>query len=526
VRFVQSDLATAAVSTKITEASERPSDSTSATLLEQILDQTADAKPGSRIDQFLAEPSLEGQLMFWMGRMPRSAAEFRDAVRAIGRDLAHLERLLSGQIAAVLHHPSFQKLESSWRGLLYLCRQVESARELLDRGGQQGDLKIRVLNVSKRELHKDFQKAIEFDQSALFKKVYEEEFGTAGGEPYGLLIGDYEFTHHPDDVDLLSRLTETAAAAFAPIVMGAAPQIFGLDEFSTLEQPINLSQTFDQLEYLKWRALRQRDESKFLGLTAPRILMRQPYQDDGSDPQGFRFLEDVEGPDRSRYLWGNAAWAFGAVVAHAYGSTSWLADIRGAQRGQQGGGVVAGLEVHSFQTDPWGVAVKTSTDVAIGDRQEKELCQLGFIPLSHCHDTTYSVFFANQSVHQPATYDDAVVTANARISSMLQYVLCASRFAHYLKIQVRKGIGSMLEAQELQTRLNRWLTQYVTTDEKAPAATKARFPLRMGQAEVSEIFNQPGSYQLKMHLLPHYQLDQLAGEIRLSTRIVEPEPTP
>jgi type VI secretion system ImpC/EvpB family protein len=520
---VQPDVATSAASATYSEVSEQQPAGASSTLLDQILDQSSHrGGPTGRIDRFLAEPTLVGQLALWLGRVPQTAAELQNGIRAIGRDLARLESLLAGQIDAILHHPSFQKLESSWRGLWYLSGQVEAARELLDRGRDQGDLKVRVLSVSKRELSKDFQKAIEFDQSALFKKVYEEEFGTAGGEPYGLLIGDYEFTHHPDDVDLLARLSETAAAAFAPLVMGAAPQMFGLDEFSTLEQPLNFSQTFEQLEYLKWRALREREEAKFLGLTAPRILMRQPYQDDGSDPQGFRFLEDVEGPNRNHYLWGNAAWAFAAVVVQAYGSTSWLADIRGVQRGQQGGGVVAGLEVHHFQTDPWGVAVKTSTEVAIGDRQEKELCQLGFIPLCHCHDTTYSVFFGNQSVHQPAPYDDAVATANARISSMLQYVLCASRFAHYLKIQGRKSIGSMLEAQELQTRLNRWLTQYVTSDEKAPATTKARFPLRLGEAEVVEIFNQPGSYQLKIHLLPHYQLDQLAGEIRLSTKLIEP----
>ena len=356
-------------------------------------------------------------------------------------------------------------------------------------------------------------------KARVFKRVYEDEFGIAGGHPYGLLIGDYDFTNHPDDVDLLAKLSGVAAAAFAPVVTSAAPELLGLDDMASLEQPVNLASTFEQVEYVKWRALRERNDSKFLGLTAPKILMRQPYVDDGSHQVGFRFREQVEGADRSRYLWGSAAWAFASIVIRAYADCGWFADIRGAQRGVESGGLVTNLETHAFATDPFGVALKSSTEVAINESQEKHLSELGFIPLCDSKDTEYSVFYANQSVHKPKTYDDPVASMNARVSAMLQYVLCASRFAHYLKILARRKVGSMQEAARIQQWLNEWLTTYVTPDEKAPPEQKARFPLRAGETEVSEIPGQPGKYSIKMHLLPHYQLDELTATVRLVARV-------
>lgn len=474
-----------------------------------------------RVSAFLQSESTAEQLRLWTGTVPRDAATFHAVRRRLARDIASIDQLLADQVNQILHHPAFQRLEASWRGLLL---QWQTARELTAEHGLEDEdshFEIRVLDVSKKELKRDFEDAVDFDQNELFKKVYEAEFGTAGGHPYGLLLADYEFSNHPDDVDLLAQLSGVGAAAFAPVIAGASPALFGVDDFSALEQPLNVEAIFDQPRYRKWRSLRSRPDTQFLGLTLPRILMREPWQDDGGHHAGFRFSEDVAGTDNNRYLWGSAAWAFGTVVMRAFASAGWFADIRGVQRGEEGGGLVTGLPTHNWGTDSEGVALRSSVDVQISDACENQLCHHGFIPLAHCKDTPYSVFYSNASVHDPPVYDDPAATANARVSAMLQYVLCCSRIAHYLKIKARDKVGSLATPRQIEDELLAWLMTYVTPDEKAPPVMKARYPLRSAEVEVAEVPGQPGNYMLTMRLLPHYQLDQLSTSLSLVARRIE-----
>ena len=338
-----------------------------------------------------------------------------------------------------------QKLEASWRSLRFLVEQTPEG----------SNVKIKVLNASWRELTRDLTvRSLEFDQSDLFRKVYNDAFGTPGGEPFSVLLGDYEIRHrssaeHPyNDLETLDAISGVAAAAFAPFIASAHPSILELQDFAHLERPLDLTRTFDNLEYLKWKAFRNKEDSRFVGLALPHVLARLPYTDDSGRTDGFRFREDVAGLDRKKYLWGNAAYAFGAVLIRSFVETGWLADIRGARRGELSGGLVDGLPVHSFSTDKRGVAPKSSTDAIVTDAQEKELGMLGFIPLCHCQDTELAAFYGNSSVQQPLEYDKNSATLNARMSAMLQYILCASRFAHYLKVMARDRIGTFARASD------------------------------------------------------------------------------
>lgn len=471
------------------------------------------------IDEFLAAETLAEQIRAYLGRnaRPDEATKLR---RLVAQDIAKIDDALNRQVNAILHHERFQKLESGWRGLWYTVNQAEEGRERIEETGERGTIQVRMLNITKRDLVRDFDRAPEFDQSLMFREVYEAEFGTAGGHPYGAIIANYEFTNHPDDIELLGGMSGVAASAFAPLLAGAEPDLIGLEDFSKLEQPLNLDANFAQTRYVKWKALRDRPDSQFLGLTLPRILMREPWRDDGSGKYGFRFTEEVDGPDKSNYLWGTSAWAFGGVLLRAYASTGWFADIRGAKRGSEEGGIVTDLPVHGFNTDSNGVAIKSCTDVALSDTDERALGQLGFIPLSDCQDTPYSVFFSNQSVHEPRVFeDDPVATANAKISSMIQYVMCCSRFAHYLKLLARNKVGTYQNPQELENWLNTWLVEYVTGDDRARPEMKAQYPLREAEVQVKPIPAQPGNFRLTISLRPHYQLDQLAASVRLVARV-------
>jgi len=470
---------------------------------------------------FLAEGSLSELLRLWLGFIPRQKSELESARLMLARDVARVDQLLAEQVNEILHAPEFQALEAAWRGLHYLWSvrsQLSSEQGFDDR---QAQVEIRVLDVSKRELMRDFDKAPEFDQNALFWKVYEEEFGMPGGTPYGVLLANYEFTNHPNDLDLLSQLSGVAASAFAPVITSASPELVGLETFADLEKPVNLENIFQQARHQKWHSLRERSDTQFLGLTLPRILMREPYRDDGGHRHGFRFVENVQGADREAYLWGSSAWAMGAVILRAFDRCGWFAEIRGVERGVDGGGLVTGLPTHCFRTDENGVAMRSSVEVAVSDAHEAALSDLGFVPHSHCKDTPYSVFYSNQSVHQPRTYDDPAATANAKISAMLQYVLCCSRIAHYLKVKARTTIGSHQSPMEVQNELQNWLVDYVTPDEKAPPSMKAQFPLREADVEVTEIPGQPGKYRLTIRLLPHYQLDRLSSSMTLVARRVD-----
>ncbi len=455
-------------------------------------------------------------LGWWLGRRgPDGEPPPRRAiVSRLSRDIARIDALITRQVNAILHHPAFQKLEASWRGLHYLVEQAADA----------DNLKIRVLQLTWRDLVKDQERALEFDQSQLFRKVYSDEFGSPGGEPFGLLLGDYEVRHRPgpdhptNDVGALAGAAGVAAAAFAPLIVAADPALFELDGFSELERPLNLAQTFGQLDHLKWQALRQRDDARFVGVVLPRVLMRLPYGEYLARPGGFRFRERVGRPDRGDYLWGTAVYAFGAVVVQAFADSGWFAEIRGVKPGVRGQGLVAGLPAPSFATDAEGVAPKGSTDVRINEYREKELTELGFIPLCHCPDTELSAFFSNMSLQRPAVYDRSAATVNARMSAMLQYVLCVSRFAHYLKVMTRDRVGSILDAAGCENDLNRWLLNY-TTGSGVDEEMRAKYPLREAQVQVKEIPGKPGALQCVMHLAPHAQLDQVVASVRLATEL-------
>ncbi|HEX8984503.1 MAG TPA: type VI secretion system contractile sheath large subunit [Bryobacteraceae bacterium] len=424
-----------------------------------------------------------------------------DTEAMINARIAQIDHLLSIQLNEILHHAAFQKLESTWRGLRYLLDQSETGTML----------KIRVMNCSKKELLRDLQRAPEFDQSAIFKKIYEEEFGVFGGAPYGAIIGDYEFGKHPEDIELLEKMSQVAAGAHAPFLSAAAPDLMNLDSFTSLDAPRDLAKIFDTTEYAKWKSFRQSEDSRYVGLCVPHVLMRLPYGRDTKQVDAFSYEEGVDGTDHSRYLWGNAAYALGARLTQSFATFGWCASIRGVE----GGGLVEGLPAHTFKTDEGDVALKCPTEIAITDRREKELADLGFVPLVHCKGTDYAAFFSVQSAQKPKMYDSEAANANARLSAQLPYLLAVSRFAHYMKTIMRDKIGSFMSRSDCQRFLNQWIMQYVTEDDNAAPLTKAQFPLREAKIEVSEVPGKPGVYRAVAFLRPHFQLDELTVSLRL-----------
>lgn len=427
---------------------------------------------------------------------------------AINARIAEIDRLLSAQLNEIMHHDDFQKLEGSWRGLHHLVKNSLTGTML----------KIRVMSVTKKELLKDFERALEFDQSALFKKIYEEEYGTFGGAPYGALIGDYEFGNHPQDLALLESLSQVAAAAHAPFIAAASSEMFGWDEFHEMTEVRDISKIFDRTEYAKWRSFRDSEDSRYVGLTLPHVLGRVPYGAATKPTETFNFEEDVDGTDHKKYLWSNAAYAMGTRITEAFSMHGWCVAIRGVE----GGGLVDGLPTHTFETDEGEVAMKCPTEVAITDRREKEFSDNGFIPLVHCKGTDYAAFFATQSCNKAKKYDTDAANANARLSSQLQYIFAVSRFAHYLKSMMRDKIGSFMSRQEAQIFLNRWISKYVLENDVAPAAQKAKYPLREARVDVTEVPGKPGAYRAVAFLRPHFQLDELSVSLRLVADLPPP----
>ena len=425
----------------------------------------------------------------------------RDAETMINARIAQIDHLLSIQLNEILHHATFQKLEGSWRGLKYLLDQSETSDQL----------KIKVLNVSKRELLRDLQRAPEFDQSALFKKVYEEEFGIFGGAPFASLIGDYEFGKGAEDMELLERISQTAASAHAPFLSAASPEFFNLESYAQLDAPRDLSKVFDTTEYAKWKSFRQSEDSRYVGLTCPRVLGQLPYGKATKQVEDFQYEENVDGTDHAKYLWTNAAYSLGARLTAAYASYGWCAAIRGVE----GGGLVEGLPVHNFYTDEGDIAMKCPTEVPITDRREKELADQGFIPLVHCKGTDYAAFFSAQSAQKAKVYDKDAATANARLSTQLPYIFAVSRFAHYLKAMMRDKLGSFMSRTDCERWLNQWIQNYVTPDDTASQSVKASHPLRDARIEVSEVPGKPGVYRAAAFLRPHFQLDELSVSLRL-----------
>jgi len=466
-------------------------------LLDRIVEQSKVAKSGSehaRARDIIAE--LAGQVMQGTVQVSHSVSATIDA------RVAELDRMISDQLSAIMHAPAFQALERSWTGLRYLVGSTATGPAL----------KIRLLNASKRELVRDFQGALEFDQSTLFKKVYEEEFGTFGGAPFAALLGDYEISRQPEDMYFIEQMSHIAAAAHAPFVTAAAPELFGLETFGDLGKPRDMAKVFDTVEYAKWKAFRESDDARYVGLTLPRFLGRLPFHPvDGTTVDGFNFVEDVDGRDHGKYLWCNATYAFGARLTSAHEQFGWCAAIRGVE----GGGLVEDLPTHTFRTDEGEVALKCPTEVAITDRREKELSDLGFISLVHCKNTAYAAFFGAQSAQKAMRYGSEAANANAVLSSQLQYIFAVSRIAHYMKAMMRDKIGSFSAASSVEDFLNRWLMKYVLLDDNATQEQKAQFPLREASVQVTEVPGRPGVYRAVSFLRPHFQLDELTVSLRL-----------
>lgn len=416
--------------------------------------------------------------------------------------VAELDRLISEQLSEVMHAPEFQAMEGAWTGLHYLCKQTSTGEQM----------KIKLMSATKKELVRDFKTAIDFDQSALFKKVYEEEFGTFGGAPFGALIGQFDITRQPEDMYFIEQMSHVAAASHAPFVTAASPELFGLDSFTDLGKPRDLSKVFDTVEYAKWKSFRDSEDSRYVGLVLPRFLGRLPYNPiDGVTTEGFNFVEDVDGADHTKYLWCNAAFAFGARLTNAFENYGWCAAIRGVE----GGGLVEDLPTHTFRTDEGEIALKCPTEVAITDRREKELSDLGFIPLVHCKNTDFAAFFGAQSAQKARKYDTDSANANASLSAQLQYIFAVSRIAHYMKAMMRDKIGSFASSANVETYIQRWIDQYVTADDSASQETKAQYPLREASIEVSEVAGRPGVYRAVSFIRPHFQLDELSVSLRL-----------
>jgi type VI secretion system protein ImpC len=464
-------------------------------LLDQIVEQGRFSDPGARekgkglIKEFVAQV-LEGSMTLG-----------RDADQMISARVAQIDRLISIQLNEILHHEQFQKLEATWRGLRYLMDQSETGTQL----------KIRILNASKRDLLRDLQGAPEFDQSAMFKKVYEEEYGLFGGEPFGALVGDYEFSKHPEDLELLEKVSQVAAASHAPFLSSASPELLNLESFTSLGQPRDIAKIFDSTEYAKWKSFRESEDSRYACLTSPRVLMRLPYGRDTKPVDGFDFEESVDGTDHSKYLWGNSAYALASKMTQAFATFGWCVAIRGVE----GGGLVEGLPSHTFRTDEGDVALKCPTEIAITDRREKELADQGLVSLLHCKGTDKAAFFSVQSCNKPKLYDSDDANANARLSAQLPYMMATCRFAHYLKSMMRDKIGGFMSCDDCKAFLNRWINKYVTRDERATASIKAKFPLREARVDVEEVKGKPGVYRAVAYLRPHFQLDEINVSLRL-----------
>jgi len=424
----------------------------------------------------------------------------RDAEWMIGDRIAQIDKLISLQLNEILHHPDLQRLEGSWRGLKHLIDSSETGTML----------KIRVLNVNKKDLLRDLRNS-EFDQSALFKKVYEAEYGVFGGAPFGSLIGDFEFGRSPEDMELLDLISHVAAAAHAPFISAASPDMMNLKSFTQLDAPKDMAKVFDQVAYAKWKSFRDSEDSRYVVLTLPRTLGRLPYGPDTRPVEAFGYVEDVDGRDHSKYLWMNAAYSLGTRLTDSFAKYGMCV----AMRGVEGGGLVENLPVHNFTTDDGDLVMKCPTEVQITDRREKELADLGFVSLVHCKDSDRAAFFSVQTCQRPKKYDQESANANARLSAQLPYIMACSRFAHYLKVICRDKIGSFFSREQTELFLDNWIKNYVTPDDSATAEAKAKRPLRDARVAVEEIPGKPGAYRAVAHLRPHFQLDELTVSLRL-----------
>jgi type VI secretion system protein ImpC len=475
-------------------------------LLEQAISATKQTEPqrAEELLRTLTEQALEGTVTY-----------SKNLSLTLSEAIKQIDAKISKQLAAVMHHPKFQRLEGSWRGLHYLTMNTETS----------ASLKIRVVNWSKRELLRDLARASEFDQSQLFKRIYESEFGTPGGQPYGALIGDYEFNNQPEEIDALRLVSNVAAASFAPFIAAASPELLGLDSFRELSAPRDLEKIFDSLEYTKWNAYRETEDSRFVTLVMPRVLARLPYGDRTAQVDEFDFEEapiDEAGVARrmghEEYCWMNAAYALGARLTDAFARNGWCTAIRGAENG----GKVENLPCHIFTSDDGDVDLQCPSEIGITDRREAELSKLGFLAISHYKGTDYAVFFGAQTTQKPKKYDRPDATANAAISARLPYMMASSRIAHYLKVIARDKIGSFKEARDVEAWLKRWIENYTNSNPSPSEEAKARYPLREARIRVEEIPGRPGSYNAVAHMRPWLQMEELTTSLRMVASIPTP----
>ena len=490
-----------------------------------ILQAALEGKTGERsqegnhfLQTFLEEKYWPEKLSIWLGKgeLKKWSASKKSILQQLERDIAKIDGMVSKQLNDIMHHESFKRLEASWRGLEYLVACKEEA--------SHAPIQIKVWNVSWTELKKDQEGAVEFDQSVFFKKIYEEALGTPGVSPFSAILADFDIhprpsREHPfDDIAILQRLSETAAAAFAPLLINASPSMFGVDQFHELRQSFDLEKLHSRPDFLRWQQFRTTEESRFVSVLLPRMLLRKPYRPERNHHFGFPFQEQPK--DAEDHIWGGAVFGMGEVLIRAFAESRWFANIRGVQRGIQSGGVVAGPTMDSFETESDGLAPKALTEVMISDAFERELAKLGFISLCACPTTPFGAFYSCPSTHKPARYNTQEANANAELSSLTNYILCASRFGHYVKVMARDKIGTMIDANELQEFLSQWLINYVNRDPDASPRIRAEKPLLDGAVQVRSKPGRPGEYDCIIQLEPYHSFDDIRASLKLDTKLV------
>ncbi|WP_031362879.1 type VI secretion system contractile sheath large subunit [Caballeronia sordidicola] len=489
---------TAASDTHDTQTLEAPAPGAELSLLERIVHEGNMAVEES---QSVYAKKLIGQLASQILDEGMRTSPDKSVVAMINERVAEIDSLLTDQLNAIMHDSSFQALEASWSGLHDMVYGTETSTKL----------KLRLLNVTKKELLKDLETAVDHDMSVLFKKIYEEEYGTFGGYPYSLLIGDYSFGRHPQDIALLERISKVAAAAHAPFITAAAPSLFDMKSYTELGVTRDLSKTFESAELAAWRSFRDSEDSRYVSLVLPSYAARLPYGAKTKPVDSFSFEENVDGTDHSKYLWANSAYQLGLRITDAFAKYNWSTAIRGVE----GGGKVDGMVAHTFKTGEGDVVLKCPTEVTITDRREKELNDLGFIAIVNSKGSNFATFFGSQTANRPKAYNKDSANANAQLSSRLPYVLAASRFAHYLKVIIRDKIGSFQTRADVESYLNNWIADYVLINPSASQASKARYPLGEARVDVTEVPGKPGAYRATCFLKPHFQMEELTASIRL-----------
>ncbi|CAG2158291.1 type VI secretion system contractile sheath large subunit [Cupriavidus numazuensis] len=481
-----------------TESTAAAAAATELTLLERIVQEGNMAVEPS---QSVYAKKLIGQLASQILDEGMRTSPDKSLVATINERVAEIDQLISDQLNAIMHDADFQALEASWTGLHDMVYGTETGQ----------NLKLRLLNVSKRDLLKDLESAVDHDMSVLFKKVYEEEYGTFGGYPYTVLIGDYSFGRHPQDLALLERVSKVAAAAHAPFIASAAPSLFDLKTFTDLGVARDLSKIFESAELAAWRSFRESEDSRYVSLVLPSYAARLPYGAKTNPVENFNFEEDVDGTDHGKYLWANSAYQLGLRITGAFSRYGWATAIRGVE----GGGKVDGMVAHAYKTDEGDVVLKCPTEVTITDRREKELNDLGFIAIVNAKGSNSATFFGSQTANKPKIYNKDSANANAQLSARLPYVLAASRFAHYLKVIMRDKVGSFQNRTDVENFLNNWIADYVLINPSASQEAKARFPLSEARVDVTEVPGKPGAYRATCFLKPHFQMEELTASMRL-----------